>query len=63
MKRLTVHFRNAPKLHVRKGKEIKQCIYNTRAFIIDGSADAIKSALSLLQREGRIITKHYLSNV
>ena len=62
MKRLTVHFRNAPKVFVRVGKDVKQCIINTRTFPVKDEVN-VQDALDLLRREGRVITKYYLSNV
>jgi len=63
MKRLTVHFTNAPfETYTDKNGKKKEKIFNTVAIKIKNE-DSIPDALDHLKRQGRTITKHYVSNI
>jgi len=64
MKRLTVHFTNAPfETYVDKktGKK-KEKIFNTVAIKVKDE-QSISDALDAVKRQGRKITKYYVSNI
>lgn len=61
MRRLTVHFRNAPfETYTTKNGKKQEKIFNTVAIKVN-SDEAISNALDNLRYQGRIITKHYVS--
>lgn len=61
-KRLTIHLANIPKKKVQTKDGVKEFLYNTITYLVNGERDAL-TIVDKLKDEGINVTKHYLSNI